>query len=124
MRGWRFAKGHVGDLRGRSRRAGEAGARAERAERGREAGARIAVAEERERIARELHDVVAHSVSVMVLQAGAVRRRLHPGQQSEREALQVIETAGRDALGEIRRLLDARRAPDEAAELAPQPGVA
>ena len=98
--------------------------RAERAEREREAAARLAVAEERARIARELHDIVAHAVSVMVLQVGAVRHRL-PGELAEdADALQGVERAGRTALGEMRRLLGALRRDDEDAELAPQPGLA
>jgi signal transduction histidine kinase len=97
--------------------------RAERAERERETAARVAVAEERARIARELHDVVAHSVSVMVLQTGAVRRLLGEQQEREREALGDVERTGREALAEMRRLLGVLRAPDEGAELAPQPGL-
>jgi signal transduction histidine kinase len=97
--------------------------RAERAERERETAARVAVAEERARIARELHDVVAHSVSVMVLQTGAVRRLLDEHQTREREALGAVERTGREALAEMRRLLGVLRAPDEQAELAPQPGL-
>jgi signal transduction histidine kinase len=97
--------------------------RAERAERERETAARAAVAEERARIARELHDVVAHSVSVMVLQTGAVRRLLRDDQAQEREALGTVERTGREALAEMRRLLGVLRTPDEQAELAPQPGL-
>jgi signal transduction histidine kinase len=98
--------------------------RAERAERERETAARAAVAEERARIARELHDVVAHSVSVMTLQAGAVRRLLRADQMREREALDAVERTGREALVELRRLLGVLRGPDAQAELAPQPGLA
>jgi signal transduction histidine kinase len=97
--------------------------RAERAERERETAARAAVAEERARIARELHDVVAHSVSVMTLQTGAVRRLLRADQAREREALDAVERTGREALVELRRLLGVLRGPDEQAELAPQPGL-
>jgi signal transduction histidine kinase len=97
--------------------------RALRAEHERETAARIAVAEERARIARELHDIVAHSVSIMVLQAGAVRTRLTADQNDEREALLAVERTGREALTEMRRLLGAMRADREAAELAPQPGL-
>ena len=97
--------------------------RAERAERERETAARAAVAEERARIARELHDVVAHSVSVMTLQTGAVRRLLRADQARERKALDAVERTGREALVELRRLLGVLRAPDEQAELAPQPGL-
>jgi signal transduction histidine kinase len=64
-----------------------------------------AVAEERGRIARELHDVIGHSISVMGIQAGAVRRVLRPGQEREREALHAVERTGREAVGEMRRLI-------------------
>src|SRR4051795_4908484 len=77
--------------------------RAEHLEREREAEARAAVAEERARIARELHDVVGHSVSVMTVQASAVRRLLTPEQEREREALLVVEQTGREALAGVGR---------------------
>jgi signal transduction histidine kinase len=86
--------------------------------------ARDAVAEERARIARELHDLVAHNVSVMVVQAGAERHALPPEQQSTREALTSIEQSGRQALAEARRLLGVLRHGDQSDELQPQPGVA
>jgi signal transduction histidine kinase len=95
--------------------------RAARAERERENAARLAVAEERARIARELHDVVAHAVSVMVLQVGAVRHRMPPG--ADREALHNVEHAGRTALAEMRRLLGAMRRDDDHLDLTPQPGL-
>ena len=97
--------------------------RASLAEREREAAARIAVAEERARIARELHDVVAHAMSVMVLQVGAVRHRLPADRDEDARALGDVEQAGRTALAEMRRLLGAMRRDDEDAELAPQPGL-
>src|SRR4051812_3493861 len=97
--------------------------RASMAEREREAAARLAVAEERARIARELHDVVAHAMSVMVLQVGAVRHRLPVDLTEDAEALQGVERTGRSALTEMRRLLGAMRRDDEEAELAPQPGL-
>ena len=98
--------------------------RAAPAEREREAAARLAVAEERARIARELHDVVAHAMSVMVLQVGAVRHRL-PDDLAEdaRGAAAASSATGRSALGEMRQLLGAMRRDDEAPELAPQPGL-
>ncbi|GAA0479428.1 hypothetical protein Ade02nite_39670 [Paractinoplanes deccanensis] len=71
----------------------------------REQLAREAVMEERVRIARELHDMVAHSVTVMVIQAGVVRRRLDAGLPVDRELLHTIESSGRDAVGELRRTL-------------------
>jgi signal transduction histidine kinase len=98
--------------------------RAEQAEREREVAARLAVAEERARIARELHDIVAHAVSVMVLQTGAVRHRLPPELDEDVDALRGVEQTGRSALGEMRRLLGAMRRGDDSAELAPQPGLA
>ena len=110
-------------LRERSQQAEAAEERAIRAEREREAAARIAVAEERARIARELHDVVAHSVSVMVLQIGAVRHKLPAALGDDREALGRVELAGRTALVEMRRLLGAMRSEGDGVELAPQPGL-
>ena len=97
--------------------------RAARAEREREAAERVAVAEERARIARELHDVVAHAVSVMVLQVGALRHRMPAEDAESREALGNVEQAGRTALAEMRRLLDAMRREEDPLELAPQPGL-
>jgi signal transduction histidine kinase len=99
-------------------------ARAERAERDREAEARRAVAAERARIARELHDVVAHHVSVTVVQAGAGRQLLDTAPERTRSALVAIEEAGRRALTAMPSLLRALRA-DEADEArAPQPTLA
>jgi signal transduction histidine kinase len=109
--------------RERAQQAQAAEVRASQAERERDSVARVAVAEERARIARELHDIVAHAVSVMVLQAGAVRHKL-PGPQTEaREALRRVEQAGRGALAEMRHLLDAMREEGEHVELGPQPGL-
>ena len=96
-------------LRARSEQAEAAETRAMRAEREREAAARLAVAEERTRIARELHDIVAHAVSVMVLQVGAVRHQLPEELADDSEALRSVERAGRTALAEMRRLLGAMR---------------
>jgi signal transduction histidine kinase len=110
-------------LKERTERTEAAEDRAARAERERESAARLAVAEERARIARELHDVVAHAVSVIVLQVGAVRHRLPASAVEDREALQNVEKAGRTALAEMRRLLTAMRESGEEAELAPNPGV-
>jgi signal transduction histidine kinase len=94
-----------------------------RLEADRAAAARRAVAEERQRIARELHDVVAHSVSVMTVQAGAVRRLLNPEQERERIALQSIEATGREALAEMRRLVGLLREQGATPEFAPQPSM-
>jgi signal transduction histidine kinase len=110
-------------VRERSVRAERAEERAEVAERERDAAARIAVAEERARIARELHDVVAHAVSVMVLQTGAARHRLPAAAEEEGRALEEVERTGRRALVEMRRLLGAMRSEGQDAELAPQPGL-
>src|SRR5919197_3024213 len=103
--------------------AAQARDRAARAEREREERARAAVTEERARIARELHDVVGHSVSVMTVQAPAVRRLLRPDQEREREALLIVERTGREALAEMRRMVGVLRRPEEAPALAPQPSL-
>jgi len=89
-----------------------------------EESAKRAVEDERARISRELHDVVAHSVSVMTVQASAVRRLLTPEQEREREALRVVEETGRQALTEMRRLLGILREEGVSADRAPQPGIA
>ena len=110
-------------LRERAEQAEAAELRAALAERERDAAARVAVAEERARIARELHDIVAHAVSVMVLQVGAVRHKLPDALAEDREALRGVERAGRTALAEMRRLLGAMRRDGDEAELVPQPGL-
>jgi signal transduction histidine kinase len=112
-----------GAVRGRQLRADALAARAELLEREHELRAHEAVAEERARIARELHDLVAHNVSVMVVQAGAERHALGAEQASTREALASIEQAGRQALVEARRLLGMLRRKDDGEELEPQPSV-
>lgn len=94
-----------------------------RAEREREVAARLAVAEERARIARELHDVVAHAMSVIVLQVGAVRHNLPDELADDAAALRGVEETGRTALAEMRHLLGAMRGDGEAAAYAPQPGL-
>jgi signal transduction histidine kinase len=98
--------------------------RAAALEREQEANARVAAAEERTRIARELHDVLSHSVSVMVVQAGAERLALGSGRAATGEALEAIEKTGRQALAEMRRLLGMLRADGEPPAHAPQPTVA
>jgi signal transduction histidine kinase len=110
-------------LNARAEQADAAEARAVQAERERETAARIAVAEERARIARELHDIVAHAVSVMVLQVGAVRHKLPEELADESDALRGVEGAGRTALAEMRRLLAAMRDDGDDLELGPQPGL-
>jgi len=110
-------------LRERAEQAREAEVRAARAEHERETATRIGVAEERARIARELHDIVAHSVSVMVLQAGAVRHKLPASLEQETNALKDVEATGRTALAEMRRLLGAMREDRDGPEMTPQPGL-
>ena len=121
-------------LRERAEQAEAAEGRAIQAEREREAAARhareqesaarLAVAEERARIARELHDIVAHAVSIMVLQVGAVRHKLPDNTLDEySDALRRVEQTGRGALAEMRRLLGAMRSDGDGLELAPHPGV-
>ena len=112
-----------GAVRGRQLRADALAARAALLEREHELRAHEAVAEERARIARELHDLVAHHVSVMVIQAGAERHALGAEQASTREALASIEQAGRQALVEARRLLGMLRRKGDGEELEPQPSV-
>jgi signal transduction histidine kinase len=97
--------------------------RADRLERERDAHARIAAAAERARIAREMHDVIAHNVSVMVVQADGAAFALDAEPDRAREALSAISRTGRQALTEMRRLLGVLRADGDPAELAPQPGI-
>src|SRR4051812_860275 len=101
--------------------AGALADRAARLEGEREEKERLAVALERARIARELHDVVTHNVSVIVVQAGVEGRALGHGGGSTREVLSTIEETGRDTLGELRRLLGVLRKNDDQLPLAPQP---
>jgi signal transduction histidine kinase len=96
-------------------------ARAAMLERERGEHARLAVAEERARIARELHDVVAHHVSVMVVQSAAARRILARDPGLATVALDVVETTGRQALVEMRRMLGLLRSDEPSDDLAPQP---
>jgi signal transduction histidine kinase len=101
---------------------GDRDRRARIAERERDVAAREAVVEERARIARELHDVIAHHVSMIVLQAGAERRVLGDANASTREVLETVEQSGRSALTETRRLLGMLRG-DGNEPLTPQPGL-
>jgi signal transduction histidine kinase len=121
----RFAAAWVAGyaLHERTEQAEAAELRATLAERERDAAARIAVAEERSRIARELHDIVAHAVSVMVLQVGAVRHKLPATLAPDADALKGVEETGRTALAEMRHLLAAMRDDGEDVELGPQPGL-
>ena len=97
--------------------------RAERLERERDAQAQIAAAAERARIARELHDVVAHNVSVMVVQADGATYALDSDPEAARKALMAISQTGRTALVEMRRMLGVLRSTDDAGNYAPQPGI-
>ena len=112
----------VRQLRARTSRSEE---RAEVAERAREEHAAAAVAAERLRIARDLHDVVAHAISVIVLQARGGRRMLDVDVIESRAAFDTIELTAEQAMAEMRRLLGVIRAAagDEPAELAPRPGL-
>jgi len=98
--------------------------RAERAEALQESEAAKAVAEERTRIARDLHDVVAHSMSLMVVQAGAARRVLDQDPDAASKALEAIENTGRNSLGEMRRILDVLRSDVDSPDTAPAPDIA
>ncbi|MEJ8636499.1 MULTISPECIES: sensor histidine kinase [Streptomyces] len=99
--------------------------RATRLEKEREAQSKVAVAAERARIARELHDVVAHNVSVMVVQADGAAYVLDAAPDQAKQALETISTTGRQALAEMRRLLGVLRTGDapESGEYVPQPDV-
>ncbi|MFG2837235.1 sensor histidine kinase [Streptomyces zaomyceticus] len=99
--------------------------RASRLEKEREAQAKVAVAAERARIARELHDVVAHNVSVMVVQADGAAYVMDSSPETAKQALDTISTTGRQALAEMRRLLGILRTGEhqEAGEYVPQPDV-
>ncbi len=85
--------------------------------------ARIAVAAERARIARELHDVVAHAVSVIVVQADGAAYAVHSRPDLAERAVATISSTGREALAELRRLLGVLRSDDAAGELTPLPGT-
>jgi signal transduction histidine kinase len=110
-------------LQQRIRHAEAAERRAVHAEDEREGAVRIAASEERARIARELHDTIAHAVSVMVLQVGAVRHQLPETHHEHKNALHDVEQTGRTALTDMRHLLDAMRDDGGGVELAPQPGL-
>ena len=119
----------LGDnMRRRRERANELLERAERAERERELLATRRVQQERTRIAREMHDVVAHSLSVMIIQAGAARRQVRAHPDAAIGSLETIEATGREAMSEMRRILGVLRSESDtepqAADRAPQPSLA
>lgn len=98
--------------------------RVAQADREREQHVRLATAEERARIARELHDIVAHSIGVMVVQAEAADEMLAHAPDRARQPLERVQSTGRQALGELRQLLGVLRADTDGAEMDPQPGIA
>ena len=110
------------DLRRRRQRVADLEDRAARLEREREEKAQLAVAEERARIARELHDVIAHGVSVIVVQAQAGPHLIGDPPRAA-DVFRAIESSGRDALVELRRLLGILRSGDEQLAIGPQPGL-
>lgn len=110
-------------VRERSQRADQLADRASALERERDERAKQAIAEERARIARELHDVISHSISVIAIQTQAVRRRLGPDHEREADDLRALETTARQAMAEMRRLFGVLRADREPAALTPQPGL-
>ncbi len=116
----------LGDnLRRRRQHVADLAERAERAEREQGLIAERRVAAERTRIARDLHDVVAHSVSVMVIQAGAARRTLSTDPGAAAEALEALESTGRQTMSELRAILGVLRTdgPGTAPDLDPQPSL-
>ncbi|GGM21084.1 hypothetical protein GCM10007977_022700 [Dactylosporangium sucinum] len=111
-------------LRARARSQSDDRERAQRLEAEREEAIRAALAEERARIARELHDIVAHCVSVMVVQAGAAEDLLDRDPPRARAPLQSVQETGRQAVGELGRMLGLLRGERSKLALKPQPGTA
>jgi signal transduction histidine kinase len=109
-------------IRAARARADASAQRAALLEREREAATRAAVAEERARIARELHDVVSHHVSVMTIQAGAAGKVIDSRPDLAHQAVGAIESSGREAMSELRHLLGVL-APTDRVALRPQPGL-
>ncbi|GAA5161820.1 sensor histidine kinase [Ornithinimicrobium tianjinense] len=110
-------------LRVSADRAAAEAVRAHHAETAAEQASRAAITEERARIARELHDIVAHSVGVIVVQAGAAEQVVEEDPEFARRALSTIRSTGSSALVEMRRMVTVLRDADIAGDLAPQPGV-
>jgi signal transduction histidine kinase len=108
-------------LRVSERRAVDAALRAAAAEAEAEQASLRAVSEERTRIARELHDILAHSLSVMVVQAGAAAQVVDEEPETVRQALEAIRSTGSDSLAEVRRVVSLLR--EDGPDLAPQPGI-
>ena len=117
--GWAFGK----TLRRRALRGDRLEARTAELEAKQQEEIQAAIADERARIARELHDIVAHSVSLMVLQAGAARQALDRQPEKAREPLRSVEATGRSAMSELRRLVAMLRQPGDEEQLAPQPSL-
>jgi signal transduction histidine kinase len=110
------------DMRRRREKVASLESRAERLEQEREQKAQLAVSEERARIARELHDIVAHGVSVIVAQARAGPHLVGDPERAS-GAFRSIESSGREALNELRRLLGILRSDDQQLAIGPQPGL-
>jgi signal transduction histidine kinase len=111
-------------LRNRAERLELATARAEQAEHHRDQMARAAAEAERTRIARELHDIVSHAISLIAIQTQVIRARLGPPHEAEAEDLRVVEATARQAMAELRRLFGVLHAGPDPVPLAPQPGLA
>jgi signal transduction histidine kinase len=107
----------------RSRRAAAFGELAIQAAAEHDQSERAAIAQERVRIGSELQDIVAHSVSAMVIQAGGARRLLRSDPERARDSILTVEQTGREALADMRRLLGMLRKDDDPRALAPQPGL-
>jgi signal transduction histidine kinase len=120
---WAWGRYHRARQQVRDAHVNELMARAEQAERDREAATRQILADERNRIARELHDSIAHHMSVMVVQAGAARRVLDADPDAARAALRAVEEAGRRGMSTIPSLVRALRGGGGATELSPQPSL-
>jgi len=110
-------------LRRRALRSDRLEARASELEAHQQEQIQAAITDERARIARELHDIVAHSVSLMVLQAGAARQALDRQPDKAREPLLSVEATGRSAMSDLRRLVAMLRQPEDEEQLAPQPSL-